>query len=57
MARRMSITLYEEAMAHFDRVTAAVTLDHMDRRPVEGATNGLARRKAEIARLQRTSGR
>jgi hypothetical protein len=45
---------YAEAIAHFERVTAGVTLDHMDRRPVEGAINGLARSKAEIAKLERS---
>jgi len=51
---RSASTLYAEAIAHFDRVTAGVTLDHMDRRPVEGAITGLARSKAEIARLERS---
>jgi hypothetical protein len=50
---RSASTLYAEAIAHFDRVTAGVTLDHMDRRPVEGAINGLARSKAELAKLER----
>ena len=50
---RLASGLYAEAIAHFERVTASVTLDHMDRRPVEGATAGLARSKAEIAKLER----
>jgi eukaryotic-like serine/threonine-protein kinase len=49
---RLASGLYAEAIAHFERVTASVTLDHMDRRPVEGATAGLARSKAEIAKLE-----
>ena len=49
---RLASVLYEQAIAHFDRVTASVTLDHMDRRPVEGASAGLARSKADIAKLQ-----
>ena len=49
---RSASTRYAEAIAHFDRVTAGVTLDHMDRRPVEGAITGLARSKAEIAKLK-----
>ena len=51
---RQASALYSEAIAHFERVTASVTLDHMDRRPVEGAVAGLARSKAEIARLERS---
>ena len=51
---RVASDLYAEATAHFERVTASVTLDHMDRHPVEGSVAGLARSKAEIARLQRT---
>jgi hypothetical protein len=51
---RLASGLYAEAIAHFERVTASVTLDHMDRHPVEGAVSGLARSKAEIARLERT---
>jgi tetratricopeptide (TPR) repeat protein len=51
---RLASGLYEEAIAHFQRVTASVTLDHMDRRPVEGAIAGLAHAKAEIAKLQRS---
>ncbi len=51
---RQASSLYAEAIAHFDRVTASVTLDHMDRHPVEGANAGLTRSKAEIAKLQRT---
>jgi tetratricopeptide (TPR) repeat protein/tRNA A-37 threonylcarbamoyl transferase component Bud32 len=51
---RQANELYTEALAHFERVTAAITLDHMDRHPVEGAATGLARSKAEIARLART---
>jgi hypothetical protein len=50
---RQASALYTEAIAHFERVTASVTLDHMDRHPVEGAVAGLARSKAEIARLER----
>lgn len=46
--------LYAEAIGHFERVTASVTLDHMDRHPVDGATAGLTRSKAEIERLERT---
>jgi len=46
--------LYAEAIAHFSRVTASVTLDHMDRHPVEGAAAGLARSQAEIAKLERS---
>jgi hypothetical protein len=46
--------LYSEALAHFGRVTASVTLDHMDRHPVEGAVAGLARSKAQIAKLERS---
>ena len=45
---------YAESIAHFERVTASVTLDHMDRRPVEGAIAGLAHSKAELAKLERT---
>ena len=51
---RLASGLYAEAIAHFERVTASVTLDHMDRHPVEGAVSGLARSKAEIAKLERT---
>jgi tetratricopeptide (TPR) repeat protein len=50
---RSASGLYAEAIAHFERVTASVTLDHMDRHPVEGAIAGLARSKAEAAKLQR----
>jgi eukaryotic-like serine/threonine-protein kinase len=41
--------LYEKALPHFERVMAGVTLDHMDKRPVDEATAGLARAKAAIA--------
>lgn len=51
---RLASGLYAEAIAHFERVTASVTLDHMDRHPVEGAVAGLAHSKTEIARLERT---
>ena len=51
---RKASALYSEAIAHFERVTASVTLDHMDRHPVEGAVAGLARSKAEVARLERS---
>ncbi len=51
---RVASGLYAEAITHFDRVTASVTLDHMDRHPVEGAVAGLARSKVEIARLERS---
>ena len=51
---RQASALYAEALAHFERVTASVTLDHMDRHPVEGAVAGLARSKAEIAKLERS---
>ena len=51
---RRASALYSEAIAHFERVTASVTLDHMDRHPVEGAVAGLARSKAEIAKLERS---
>jgi tRNA A-37 threonylcarbamoyl transferase component Bud32/tetratricopeptide (TPR) repeat protein len=50
---RSASGLYAEAIAHFERVTASVTLDHMDRHPVEGAIAGLARSKAEAAKLER----
>ena len=39
-------------VAHFGRVTASVTLDHLDQRPVDEATAGLARAAAEIAKLE-----
>jgi len=42
-----------EFRSHFERVTASVTLDHMDRHPVEASISGLARSKAEIEKLQR----
>jgi non-specific serine/threonine protein kinase/serine/threonine-protein kinase len=51
---RQASALYSEALAHFGRVTASVTLDHMDRHPVEGAVAGLARSKAQIAKLERS---
>jgi eukaryotic-like serine/threonine-protein kinase len=50
---RAASGLYAEAIAHFERVTASVTLDHMDRHPLEGAIAGLARSKAEAAKLER----
>jgi hypothetical protein len=51
---RKASELYAESIAHFERVTASVTLDHMDRRPLEEAIAGLARSKAEVAKLERT---
>jgi tetratricopeptide (TPR) repeat protein len=51
---RAASDLYAQATAHFERVTASVTLDHMDRYPVEGSAAGSARSKAEIAKLERT---
>jgi len=50
---RLASDLYSEAITHFERVTASVTLDHMDRHPVEASISGLARSKAEIEKLQR----
>jgi len=50
---RLASDLYSEAITHFERVTASVTLDHMDRHPVEASISGLARSKAEIGKLQR----
>ena len=50
---RLASDLYSEAISHFERVTASVTLDHMDRHPVEASISGLARSKAEIGKLQR----
>jgi tetratricopeptide (TPR) repeat protein len=42
---------YEKAIPHFERVTASVKLDHMDRRPVDEAIAGFARARTEIAAL------
>jgi tetratricopeptide (TPR) repeat protein len=39
------------AIPHFERVTASITLDHMDMKPVNGAIAGLALVRAEIAKL------
>jgi hypothetical protein len=50
---RLASGLYSEAIGHFERVIASVTLDHMDRHPVEASISGLARSKAEIANLER----
>ena len=50
---RLASDLYSEAITRFERVTASVTLDHMDRHPVEASISGLARSKAEIGKLQR----
>jgi hypothetical protein len=40
--------LYAKALPHFERVMAGVTLDHMDKRPVDEARAGLARAKAAL---------
>ncbi len=48
---RLAERLYQKAIPHFKRVTASVTLDHMDRRPVDEANAGLTRATAEIGRL------
>lgn len=42
---------YGTATPHFERVTTSITLDHMDMKPVNGAVAGLARTRAEIARM------
>ncbi|HET8692334.1 MAG TPA: hypothetical protein VFM30_09425, partial [Steroidobacteraceae bacterium] len=41
---------YGVATPHFQRVTAGVTLDSMDMKPVDGAAAGLARVEAELAK-------
>jgi eukaryotic-like serine/threonine-protein kinase len=41
---------YRQAVAHLERVTAAVTLDTVDMRAVNDAIAGLARAEAEVAR-------
>jgi hypothetical protein len=48
---RLASASYEKAIPHFERVTAGVKLDHMDRRPVDEAIAGLVRAKAEIVML------
>jgi tetratricopeptide (TPR) repeat protein len=40
---------YEKAIPHFNTVTADVTLDYLDQKPIDMATAGLARSKAELA--------
>ncbi len=42
---------YDQAVTHFGRVTAKVTLDYMDQRTVDEAAAGLARSTAELATL------
>jgi tetratricopeptide (TPR) repeat protein len=42
---------FQQAIPRFDRVTAVATLDYMDMRSVNDAREGLARSKAEIAKL------
>ena len=49
---RLAEHWYQTALPHFERLTATVTLDSMDRRPVEESISGLARATAEIARLE-----
>ncbi len=48
---RLAGRWYERALPHFERVTASVTLDELDRRPIDEAVEGLARATAEIANL------
>ena len=41
---------YEKAIPHFETVTAAITLDYLDQKPVDMAVAGLARSTAELAK-------
>lgn len=55
-AREWSVAreLFARAIPRFRKVTASVTLDYLDQRPVDEARAGLAQCEAEIAKLQRT---
>ena len=49
---RLAREFYRRATPRFDRVTAVVTLDYMDLRPIHDTRTGLARSGAAIARLE-----
>jgi hypothetical protein len=52
---RLAEHWYQTALPHFERLTSSITLDSMDRRPVDESIAGLARATAEIARLEAAS--
>ncbi len=49
---RRARELYRQALPRFERVTAAVTLDHIDMRPILDTRSGLARSETAIAKLE-----